>query len=92
MKRMSEVFELPVSGVDIQGSGIYFDQQESDRLVDDAIAHSINHVDALADALELLFDDYKELADSGDAGNWKLEETDVGMKAMAALAAYRGEK
>jgi hypothetical protein len=25
-----------------------------------------------------LFDDYKALADSGDAGNWKLEETPEG--------------
>lgn len=92
MKRMNEVFELPVTGVDVQGKDVYYAQPENDKLADDAIAHAINHVDALCDALQLLFDDYKELADSGDAGNWKLEETDVGMEAIAALNAYRGEK
>jgi hypothetical protein len=82
MKKLSEIFELPVSGVDIQGSGIYFNQQESDRLVDDAIAHSINHIDALADALESLTSDIE----SNNNPRYSYE------CAIAALAAYRGEK
>lgn len=46
----------------------------------------------LLEALEVLFADYKQLADSGDAGFWKLEDTDEGKQAMAALAKARGEK
>jgi hypothetical protein len=81
MKKLSDIFELPVSGVDIQGSGIYFDQQESDRLVDDAIAHAINHVDALADALEGLLNRlHYEGCDFADMA-----------VAATALEAYRGE-
>jgi inorganic pyrophosphatase len=53
-----------------------------------------NHADAqliasapeLLEALESLFNDYKELADSGDAGFWKLEETETGKKALKAIA------
>jgi len=41
----------------------------------------------LAYALKAIFDDYKRLADSGDAGNWALEETEVGKQAIAALTA-----
>ncbi|WP_212646411.1 hypothetical protein [Delftia sp. PE138] len=40
----------------------------------------------LLEALQAIFDDYKQLADSGDAGYWLLEETDVGKQAMAAIA------
>lgn len=36
-------------------------------------------------ALRILFDDYKSLADSGDAGFWKLEEQEAGKIALAAL-------
>ncbi|MET5577913.1 hypothetical protein [Klebsiella aerogenes] len=39
----------------------------------------------LLEALHELFAHYKELADSGDAGNWKLEDQPVGKKAMAAI-------
>jgi hypothetical protein len=47
---------------------------------------------ALYDALSALFANYKELADSGDAGNWCLEDQPVGKQALAALALARGEK
>jgi hypothetical protein len=43
--------------------------------------------DQVIAALQGLFDSYKRLADSGDAGNWSLEETDEGKAALAALAA-----
>lgn len=45
----------------------------------------------LLEALENLFIDYKQLADSGDAGFWKLEDQDVAKKAMAAIARAKGE-
>lgn len=42
-------------------------------------------------ALEAIFQDYKELADSGDAGFWRLENTDCGKLAIEAIAKARGE-
>ena len=42
----------------------------------------------LYQALLDLYNDYKCLADSGDAGNWRLEDTDVGQKALEAIEAY----
>lgn len=36
-------------------------------------------------ALRELFDDYKQLADSGDAGRWRLEDTAAGKRALAVL-------
>jgi hypothetical protein len=58
----------------------------------DANAHLIAAAPALYEALEQLFADYKALADSGDAGNWSLEDTAQGKRAMAALAQARGEQ
>ena len=48
----------------------------------------------LAEALNALYEDYKGLADSGDAGFWKLEDLPVGKQAIAALlaAGYTDEK
>lgn len=57
----------------------------------DAWKARTEQLDALADALEVLFESYKQLADSGDAGNWKLEDSEEGQKAIAALATYRGK-
>jgi hypothetical protein len=48
--------------------------------------------DRLLEALKELFADYKQLADSGDAGNWRLEETEAGAKALAAIAAVEGRQ
>ncbi|WP_395175091.1 hypothetical protein [Roseibium alexandrii] len=45
----------------------------------------------LYEALTDLFNNYRTLADSGDAGFWALEETEAGQKALAALAKARGE-
>jgi len=45
----------------------------------------------LLEALEELFASYKSLADSGDAGNWSLEEQPEGKKALAAIAKAKGE-
>jgi hypothetical protein len=45
----------------------------------------------LLEALKELYADYKMLADSGDAGNWKLEDMAVGKQALAAIARAEGE-
>ena len=45
----------------------------------------------LLTALEVLFADYKELADSGDAGLWRIEDLDSGKQALAAIAKAKGE-
>ena len=42
-------------------------------------------------ALKDLFDDYKQLVDSGDVGNWSLEDIPAGKKAMLALGMTTGE-
>lgn len=44
----------------------------------------------LLSALKALFADYKRLADSGDAGNWSLEEEEVGKQALAAIEKAEG--
>ena len=62
------------------------DQAEIDR-IGDRIVGACNSHDQLVAALEILFRSYKRLADSGDAGNWSLEDTDEGKGALAALAA-----
>lgn len=45
----------------------------------------------LLEALQELFADYKQLADSGDAGFWNLEDTEVGKKSLAAIAKALGK-
>lgn len=105
MKRMDEVFEFPLDVEQRNYTAYMSDSNICFACFDNAIshggddlsraqhvAHAINHVDALADALEALFQSYKALADSGDAGNWSVEDLDEGKKAIAALAVYRGEK
>jgi hypothetical protein len=76
MKRMSEVFELPITD-DNLGYVIDRTTYEEDLL----IINAINHVDALADALELLLSDKAMI----HVGN------DKHLQAKAALASYRGE-
>jgi hypothetical protein len=58
------------------------------RSLHEAVVHGnrqSGRAERLAEALRELFDDYKRLADSGDAGFWRLEETESGKKALAAL-------
>jgi hypothetical protein len=78
MKKLNDVFELPVSGQDV--SEFYY-LDCSDEEDDDAIAHAINHIDTLADALEALTSDIE----SNNNPRYSFE------CAIAALAAYRGE-
>lgn len=81
MKRMSEVFELPLSYVDVAEFTV--------NLTIDEVFHvraAINHVDALADALGALLKEldltYVPSSNLSDA----IESADM------ALVAYRGTK
>lgn len=57
------------------------------ELVAAALSQPASAINAeLLGALQHLFNSYKSLADSGDAGNWKLEEQPEGIKALAAIA------
>ena len=97
MKRMSDIFELPVSAA-LMGSehaGEITKSGESHYCIEDgrywmascfdhieAAVHAINHIDALADALDALIAavECNELLNSDFNG------------AMSELAAYRGVK
>jgi len=103
MKRMNEVFELPVaSGERVYeaddifqagGNGVWCATFCSDEQAKSACS-AINHIDALADALESLTSDYTSYKaindiDLTDDHSFALE---VKMNAaIAALAAYRGK-
>lgn len=94
MKKMSEVFELPINHeyLEVYGperAGITYAEAEKHA------AHAINHVDALAEALEAIVSDYNQYrAVNGiDLTDDHCAKLDVKMAtAEAALAAYRGEK
>lgn len=85
IKKMSEVFELPVKiGVDdsiVEANDAYVaDFWTGSQAV--YAARAINHVDALADALEDLVNDIENNLNP----RYSFES------AVAALSAYRGEK
>lgn len=89
MKKIKDVFKLPVY-VDKYGLNnaehhtlIHDDAAESEKL--EAIATAINHVDALADALEAVLKTPR-----GTSGRIILEKKDEDA-VRTALAAYRGE-
>lgn len=52
------------------------------------IAARLRQADELHGALEALFASYKMHADSGDGGNWRVEDMDEGKRAMRALAEW----
>ena len=85
MKRMNEVFELPVTGRDMRN----LIKEETTYEDDDSIAHAINHVDALNDALQNLMNMLGGA--SKDCGH-EFHCVCPYEKAAAALKAYRGEK
>lgn len=106
MKRMNELFELPVDGYALRDT-IFYKTSGAD---DEIIAHAINNVDTLADALENLIDtmqhDYwvyfkcsnpesAELAACRQLFDLSHEGVSLKSKtadAVAALNAYRGAK
>lgn len=87
MKRMSEVFELPVSSgnrgyctdavFQAGGNGEWC----STFYTDEQAKHAINHVDALANALEMMLDEYCRVT----------VPNKVAFDASMVLAAYRGD-
>ena len=85
MKRMSEVFELPVSvGVDdsvVDASGIYIGDFWTSEMAK-ITAHAINNCDSLADALEEIIAAYR---------NDGIYQSDI-QHAAFALNTYRGTK
>jgi hypothetical protein len=105
MKRVNEVFELPVDEIDICEAVDHYSEEK-----DAAIVRAVNHVDALADALECIVMNAEDSAfeswldknhPSGDVSEvqYKFERSsefkdfiDEFELARKALAAYRGEK
>lgn len=80
MKRVDQIFELPVDEMDVLEAVDNFSEEK-----DEAIVRAINHVDALADALETLL----------DAVLSKKAEDSINNQIIAAskaLAEYRGDK
>ena len=89
MKRMNEVFELPVSSnggnhIYETGSGWHVCQFYGADKAQHAV-HAINHVDALADALEALL--VESQCHAGSLGFYQAQDA-----AKSALKACRGEK
>jgi len=63
----------------------------SNVVQNEANARLIASAPELLEALTALYASYKALADSGDAGNWRLEDTDEGQQTLAAIAKATGE-
>lgn len=93
MKKMSEVFELPLivdSDNDIHiGNGDWIlINPSAPECVGAHVAHAINHVDALAENLSKMVNMFERLCEANDFdADRQFEYVD----AKAALAAYRGE-
>ena len=67
-----------------------YEQTSFDKTI--ANAHLIAAAPDVLDALQSLFDNYKQLADSGDAGNWRLEDEPAGKKALHAINKALGKE
>ncbi len=80
MKRMSDVFFMPMSYSDAEELTLNCIDEEVE-----AIQHAINHVDALADALESLLDAVTNRSAHDSINNQIIS-------AAMALGDYRGEK
>lgn len=86
MKRMSEVFELPVDHKNLEVYGAGELQGVSYSAAEEHAAHAINNVDALADALSSAIPALqynRSISDKADK---------LYLDAVAALNAYRGSK
>lgn len=88
MKRMSEVFKLPVKSYAF--GSVYVDSLVSESVlfpdVRMCIAHAVNNVDALADALVALI----KLVDDKEDGD--MFRNSAYKESVQVLAAYRGYK
>jgi hypothetical protein len=92
MKRMSEVFELPINAgtFEVYGYIPVDGVRLADSLAaDEHAAHAINHVDALNDALQNLMN---MLGGAPKDCGHEFHCVCPYEKAAAALKAYRGEK
>lgn len=78
IKKMSEAFELPIKGFELE-----YLMSETTGDDDELIAHAINHVDSLANALEALI----PYCYGGNE-----EAMNAWAAAKDAINAYRGEK
>lgn len=83
MTRMSEVFKLPVNGFELE-----YLMSKTTEDDDDSIAHTINHVDALADALDACV----KVLGQMPAGEPVNDSDRAYHQALEALNAYRGTK
>lgn len=83
MKRMSEVFDIPMEWHDLD----FQVAEGSFGVTHEYAAHAINHVDALADALVVIIE--LALIKWGNLDSEVYAEIE---KAKEALAAYRGKK
>lgn len=103
MKKISEVFELPLAGEENRGEPFLSDENYYFASFDDELsyedgkglerarhaAHAINNVDALADALAYALDVLAHC--KADAG-YSSRQTKAAIAGDEALKAYRGEK
>lgn len=93
MKRMSEVLNIRVvknAFYDASNDSwicAFVDEEKAQRA-----AHAINHVDALADALEIMLSDNSTMSKWLSDNYWDAEDSENFKQAKKALAAYRGDK
>lgn len=65
---------------------VYAGDSLRDALVPSEFARKLERErDETREALRILFKDYKELADSGDAGFWELEDKEAAQPALRIL-------
>jgi hypothetical protein len=86
--------ELAVFGAEPNRQQVVDCEVSSPNLTDverKANARLIAAAPELLAALKTLFDDYKQLADSGDCGFWKLEDQSAGKRALTAIAKAEGQ-
>lgn len=83
MKRMSEVFKLPVNGFELE-----YLMSKTTGDDDDSIARAINNVDTMADALDACVKVLGQMP-AGEPAN---ESDRAYHQALDALSAYRGAK
>lgn len=81
-----------IASVHCSGEGDDWAQGGDNPKFEEAVANArlIAAAPEMYEALKALFESYKELADSGDAGFWSLEDTLEGKQALAALSKAEG--